>query len=311
MPLEDVSPRSDPRFAWAWILGVSGIGVFALVGSALLAGERLAWAQLAIGAAWSSALACGGWYWFYYGFSRRRSVEDTPKSRIASAAQGYVELSGVAFKLDGIRELFARDGVPCLWYRSVSGTALDAAADGTQEPFGIRDESGTAVVLPYHALVEAAHRYTWQAGDQTYAEDRIYAGDRLGVLGEFTSSEPSFDLEAAVANKLLQWREDPRALLARFDADHDGRIDAREDWKMRVQALQAARAEEQAAVARYQAVNLIKSPEDGRAFVISARSQRSLHQRLFAWEILGVAAFIAGTVGAAYFGFRLVSRTLA
>ncbi len=117
-------------------------------------------------------------------------------------------------------------------YRRLGGLEPDAAPDGTQEPFGVRDETSYAIVLPYHAQVEAVRRYTLNDGDgKVYVEDRIYAVDRLYILGEFTSSEPGFDLEKAVPNKLLQWRADPRALLARFDANHDGHIDAQEDWK--------------------------------------------------------------------------------
>lgn len=268
--------------------------------------------ELSIGMVWCGGLGAAGLYWFYYAFSRQHGVADTPTSRIASAAQGYVELGGEAVKLHGVRELFAQNGVPCLWYRRLDDLAPDAAgADGTQEPFGVRDETGFAIVLPYHAQVEAVRRYTWIGSDgKGYAEDRIYAGDRLYVLGEFTSSEPSFDLEKAVANKLLQWREDPGALLTRFDANRDGHIDAQEDWKMRVQALHAAQAEGDAAIAEYRAVNLIKSPEDSRAFIISTRPRRSLNRRLLAWEVLGLAAFIAGIFGAGYFGVRLLSRAL-
>ena len=79
---------------------------------------------------------------------------------------------------------------------------------------------------------------------------------------------------------------------------------------MRVQALQGARVEQDAAIAQYRAVNLIKSPEDGRAFLISTHPRRSLNQRLLALEVVGLTAFIGGIVGASYFGVRLVSHTL-
>jgi hypothetical protein len=297
--------------AWAWIVGIPGTFVVPLVGPALISGEHLGAMDLIISMTWCGGLGAAGLYWFYYGFSRQRGVADTPTSRIASAAQGYVELFGEAFKLKGIRELFAENGVSCLWHRRVGGMEADAAADGTQEPFGVRDETGYAIVLPYHAHVEPVRRHTLNdAEGGLYVEDRILAGDKLYILGEFTSSEPSFDLEKAVANKLLQWREDPRALLAQFDANRDGQIDAQEDWKMRVQALHAAQAEGDAAIAKYRAVNLIKSPEDGRAFIISTRPRRSFNRRLAAWEVLGLVAFITGIFSAGYLGIQLLSRTL-
>ena len=297
--------------AWAWILAIPATFVVPVVAPAVIYGEHLGTVELIIGMVWCTGLGAAGLYWFYYGFSRQRFVADTPTSRIASAAQGYVELCGEAFRLRGVRELFAQNGVACLWYRRVGGTEPDAAADGTQEPFGVRDETGYAIVLPYHAYVEPVRRHTLNDGEgKVYVEDRIYAGDKLYILGEFTSSEPSFDLEKAVANKLLQWREDPRALLAQFDANRDGNIDAQEDWKMRVQALHAAQAEGEAAIAQYRAVNLIKSPEDGRAFIISTRPRRSFDRRLAAWELLGLAAFITGIFGAGSLGIRLLSRPL-
>ncbi len=288
-----------------------GILVVPLVAPALIYGEHLGAVDLLISMAWCSGLGAAGLYWFYYGFSRQRGVADTPTSRIASAAQGYVEVFGEAFRLQGIRELFAQNGVPCLWYRRLGGMETEAASDGTQGPFGVRDETGYAIVLPYHAYVEAVRRHTLNDGEgRVYVEDRIYAGDKLYILGEFTSSEPSFDLEKAVANKLLQWREDPHALLAQFDTNRDGHIDTQEDWKMRVQALHTAQADGEAAIAQYRAVNLIKSPEDGRAFIISTRPRASFNRRLRAWELLGLAAFIAGIFGAGYLGIQLLSRAL-
>ncbi len=310
MSLEDFSssPRADPRTAWAWILGLPATLVVPMVASALMDKRPPGEVILIVGVLWCVGLGAAGLYWFFFGFSRTRGIADTATSRIASAAQGYVELSGEAFKLHGVRELFAHNGVPCLWYRRVDA---DAASDGTQEPFAIRDETGYAIVLPYHAHVEAVRRHTLNDGaGNVFVEDRIYAGDRLYVLGEFTSSEPSFDLEKAVANKLLQWREDPRALLARFDANRDGQIDAQEDWKMRVQALHAAQAEGEAAINHYRAVNLIKSSEDGRAFIISTRPRRSFSRRLLVWQLAGAIAFIAGTFGAVYLGVQLLSRSL-
>jgi hypothetical protein len=312
--LEDFSssPRVDPRLAWAWIVGTPGIFVVPLVLPELLSGALLGTMDLSISMAWCSGLGAAGLYWFYYGFSRQRGVADTPTSRIAAAAQGYAELYGEAFRLQGVRELFAQNGVPCLWYRRVGGMEPDAAADGTQGPFGVRDETGYAIVLPYHAYVEPVRRHKLHDEEgNVYVEDRILAGDKLYVLGEFTSSEPSFDLEKAVANKLLQWREDPRALLAQFDANHDGQIDAQEDGKMRVQALHAAQVEGQAAIAQYRAVNLIKSPEDGRPFIISTRPRASFSRRLGMWELLGLAAFMIGVLGVGYLGIQLFSDSFA
>src|SRR5690606_9806630 len=45
-----------------------------------------------------------------------RTIEDTPTSKIRSAAQGYVELSGTASST-GETIAAPLSGTPCLWYR--------------------------------------------------------------------------------------------------------------------------------------------------------------------------------------------------
>ena len=308
MDLEETSPRISPPVAWLMIIGFPALIAVPAVGTVLVDGVRLNWAQAAIGATGSGLLAIAGLYWFYYGFSRSRAAADTATSRIASAAQGYVELSGEAFQLPGTNPPFCTpDGVACLWYRG-DGLTPESGADGTQNPFGIRDDTGYAVVLPYGAVIVALESHVWTDAGTTHAEDRIYAGDRLFVVGEFTTSEPRFELETTVADKLFRWRANPRALLKQFDANRDGQIDSAEDWKMRMRAVQDAKAEEQAALAEHHAVNLIKCPADGRSFVISSRSQRGLNRRFLAWELAGVLAFVIGITGAASIGYQLVSR---
>ena len=116
-------------------------------------------------------------------------------------------------------------------------------------------------------------------------------------------------IETTVADTLFRWRANPRALLKQFDANRDGRIDSAEDWKMRMQAVQDAKAEERAALGEHRAVNLIKWPADGRSFVISSRSQRGLNRRFLAWELVGALAFVIGIAGAASIGYQLVSRS--
>jgi len=48
---------------------------------------------------------------------RLRAMGDTPTSRIASAAQGYVELRGLGKAMGGTPLLSPLTHLPCLWYR--------------------------------------------------------------------------------------------------------------------------------------------------------------------------------------------------
>ncbi len=154
----------DPAQTSAWVLGLMAILVGALAWNGL---ERGYWDALerAILAAYSAALAPAGLYWLYYGFKRRRAIEDIPTSRIGSAAQGYVEVSGEAFRLPEIEPLFSWGGVACLWYRTVGESVPEDGMDGTHKPFGIRDRTGAAVVFPRGALVQAVHHHRWRGDD--------------------------------------------------------------------------------------------------------------------------------------------------
>lgn len=47
------------------------------------------------------SLTIGGFIGAFYFFLRKRIIEDTPTSAIRSAAQGYVELSGIGKLIEG------------------------------------------------------------------------------------------------------------------------------------------------------------------------------------------------------------------
>ena len=77
MDLEETSPRISPPVAWLMIIGFPALIAVPAVGTVLVDGVRLNWAQAAIGATGSGLLAIAGLYWFYYGFSRSRAAADT------------------------------------------------------------------------------------------------------------------------------------------------------------------------------------------------------------------------------------------
>jgi hypothetical protein len=124
-----------------------------------------------------------------------RVIEDTPTSRVRSAAQGYVELEGtVEFPRTPPLTSPLR-GIPCVWwsYRIEALDPLDAAhpapldffiaawsallrllgargagrvieSGRSHEPFLIRDGSGACVVDPDQAHITGAETRVWMAG---------------------------------------------------------------------------------------------------------------------------------------------------
>jgi hypothetical protein len=306
------SPSIAPPQAVAILILVSGVACGAVLGSARLASAPLDPFTRGIVIAYLIAVAGAGLYWMWYGFTRRQAVENVPTAKIASAALGHVELSGEALWLGQGAQPQSPSGKSCLWYRAFGGEGFRFGVEvllplhlsdpgdvvplmETAIPFGLRDETGAAIVFPYGATIIGSHTASRRTESGWFREVRIDEGDRVYVLGELSASEPDFHLEAAASEKLRAWRENP-LVRARFDNDGDGRIASDEDWRMRLAALVEAEREAAAARADYRQVHLVSKPADGRRFVISNRSQAAIVMRSRAWELAGVAAFLSGAI---------------
>ena len=75
------------------------------------------------------AVAGGGWFalrWLHVA----RMIEDTPTSRIRSAAQGYVELGGRCRALDGTQNLAPLTQRPCVWWRCRIQQTVESGPSG-------------------------------------------------------------------------------------------------------------------------------------------------------------------------------------
>src|SRR5512146_3156514 len=64
-----------------------------------------------------AAIAATSVFAWVASYRRYRAIRDLPTSRVASAAQGYVELFGHAAVLPGQPVLSRITGLPCCWYR--------------------------------------------------------------------------------------------------------------------------------------------------------------------------------------------------
>lgn len=128
---------------------------------------------------------------------RLRAIENTPASKIASAAQGYVELSGVAQPSNGTPLLDPVTSTVCAWYRvqtyssSPGGWAVERTATSAA-PIELRDDTGICQVLPRGAELRLAEPERIKAGNgREYRVQRILPGDRLYVVGQFDTRLPA------------------------------------------------------------------------------------------------------------------------
>jgi len=261
-------------------------------------GTRAGWL---IGWSLIAAISLAAWIGVY---RRLRIVDDTPTSNIATAAQGYVELSGRCENTPGAPTFGPYSQLPCVWCRYI----MEARTNNkwahrehgeTDAGFMLVDATGSCLVDPVGAEVLANGKDTWTQGDYRYTEWRINQHSLVYVLGDFRTlaHEPSaIDKESDISALLTEWKRDHAALLARFDRNHDGTIDL-DEWE---QVRKAARAEVEKNYREMQAapkLSGVHAPKDRRPYLISNMSQRQLANRYRLWIWVHLAIFVAAMVG--------------
>ena len=261
-----------------------------------------------------------------------RLIEDTPTSRVRSAAQGYVELTGRGLPLAGTKNLGPLTQRPCVWWRyRVSkkeqggrnrGDSWRTVTSGqSSQPFLLDDGTGRCIVQPDGADVISSESTTWygdtpwpkgppgagrpNSRDYRYFEERIYEQERVYALGEFRSHGPQQgeDLQAVASALLSQWKDDQAKLVERFDADRDGRISL-EEWERA--RLEARRAAEQQARERppVEMLHALSSPGGDQLFLIAALPPGDLAKRYRRRAMLAFVGFVAAVYA---FGWLLQS----
>ncbi|HLZ99201.1 MAG TPA: GIDE domain-containing protein [Steroidobacteraceae bacterium] len=253
---------------------------------------------------------------------------DTPTSRVRSAAQGYVELTGRGMMPPNTQNKAPLTGIPCTWWRykieqrgANRSRSWSAVQSGTsEESFLLDDGTGQCLIDPRGADVFPSTSDVWYGssewpdgvripsgggvlgwlldavptGRYRYTEHRLEERGRLCAIGSFRSlggvSVESPD--RAVAELLRGWKQDQASLLARFDMNHDGVISAAEWDRARAAAREQVVA---AAGAGTQApgINVLSKPEDGRAFLLAAFDEQTLARTLRRRAAAGMAGFVA------------------
>lgn len=230
---------------------------------------------------------------WYFSLQRLRAVNGTPKSNVASAAQGYVELEGRG-RTYGDPPLASKlTGLPCLWYRyrvdeRISRREWRTIDSGeSSSSFLLDDGSGVCVVDPAGAEIQTSHQDTWFDPVYRYTEWTLIGNDRIYVSGYFNTvggSSVDETLGDEVKKVVSEWKLDMPNLRKQFDLNNDGAFDDRE-WML---VRHAARREAEKRLNAERAepdMNAVAQPRDGRLFLISNLNKSSLARRylLLAW----------------------------
>lgn len=241
-------------------------------------------------------------------YRRKRAFEDIPTSRIASAAQGYVEIRGTVEKAPGCELAGPLSNEPCVWFhysiteergvgRKKRTHVLENKAYGV--PFVLRDETGECLVHPSGAEVNCDTTHKRQDGNRTYSESSIRPGDDIHVIGLFSTRATSTDenLEQKMAALLKAWLAEPQEFFKRFDGDGDGRIAAAELAKAR----SAARAALQQRSVNQGGTHTMRRPQDGRPYMIFNENDHSKITQVYSGQVwFHVAVLITSLVFLAY-----------
>ncbi len=204
-----------------------------------------------------------------------RFITDTPRSKIASAAQGFVELQGKC-EFHGNREIQGfMSGPPCVWHRYFifRPRPIPLQVGASELSFVIRDDSGICVIDPKNATVISSDQRIWTSHGTFYSSKYIRHGANMYVIGEMRAdgcSVSSYNENADVGNLLRQWKKDKPWLLEEFDVDQNGELDAAE-WESAVRRAKKISRDifTQKAVDRVE--NVVRRPRNGMPMLISDR----------------------------------------
>ncbi|MDP2031633.1 MAG: hypothetical protein Q8K12_18535 [Thiobacillus sp.] len=250
--------------------------------------------------AWQTSFAVVGltsfWAW-YRNLKRHRTVADTPTSRIASAPQGYIVLTGRGRQPPGETLRSPVNGLPCLWYRyrieRRNGDDWEHVESGTShDTFGISDGSGQILIDPDGAEIMTSHHQVTNEDGYRKTEWTLIEGETIYVIGEHvTLGGPNAVLSksADLSALLAEWKADKTALLARFDADRDGEISLEEWERARHEAsIEIDRAHLD--IRLQDGIHLMREPAHGRPFIVANREINALtnHFRLWSWVHLAL-----------------------
>jgi len=268
-------------------------------------------------------LAC--FYGIFYFIRRARIIEDTPTSRIRSASQGYVELSGRTRYLVGQPVQAPLTKRECAWYRFTIERQQTTTSSGSgsswrtlekkisERPFECVDDTGRCIIDPRGAEIYTTHKDVWygntkwptygpehkrgwfSSGDYRYTELRLHDNDSLYAIGDFRTIDPGKvhnNMSDEVSAVLRVWKQDQTTLLERFDANGDGQIDLRE-WDQAREVAEKEVVEQRLERAPRPAVNLMtKTGDFRRPYILSTDPQTRLSGKLRLKAIACTVGFI-------------------
>ena len=242
-------------------------------------------------------------------YRRFRQIHDLPTSRVASAAQGYVELFGRTELLPGELLVSRLSRTPCCWFSfeieekgsDDKWNTLDSGSSVAH--FLLVDDTGQCVISPDGAEVLTHNHKVWEQLDRRFTEWLLLPKSVIYALGEFSTTTAGAvaagEQRADVGALLAEWKQDTQGIRERFDLDRDGKINLKE-WELaRLQARREVRTRQVEVHSRsVEGVHLLRKPRDGRLFLLASELPDKIGSRYRYWSWAHVVIFLgAGSAG--------------
>lgn len=266
---------------------------------------------------------CGGW-WTIRRWSQVRHLQDTPTSKIRSAAQGYVELNGHLLALQSGVLRGPLTSKACVWWsyrieqrvqRDKTSTWHEVESGTSTDWLLLQDSTGQCLIDPAGAEVFSRTQEVWggnlrhplraaprgflgwlKSGTYRYTERRLEEGECLFAIGEFETSNmaaKAFNESQASGEVIREWKQDFAGLLHRFDGNRNGQLDEYE-WLRVQQAAKLEARERQRKLLSAPDWSRLRKPELAQPFVLSSISKQQTITRLWRQSLLGAAFCMAG-----------------
>ena len=230
-----------------------------------------------------------------------RLIRDTPTSKVASAAQGYIELIGRGEPFPNTPLVSHLRHQPCLWYRYKieernrydSRNRWHTLDKGeSHESFMLRDSTGACVVDAIGGEINTHRFECWTNDRLRYSEWTLLENDLIYLLGEFhtVSFAAEFNQRTELSLLLEEWKKSPAQLHQRFDLNNDGELDM-DEWLLARKAAQREVAKKFRLAQQQNDVHVIRKPADGKLFLISNRTPEQLSRRFLYWSIGQLSVF--------------------
>ncbi|HSQ71710.1 MAG TPA: GIDE domain-containing protein [Rubrivivax sp.] len=281
-------------------------------------------AAVAAGGAWGFHRGFRWWYW-------ARLIEDTPTSRVRSAAQGYTELIGTGRQMPGLPVFAPLSKRPCTWWSyTIERRVRDSRSRVkwkvvnrriSDSLFHLDDGTGLCIVDPEGAEVLPSATDTWYGetplpaagppahrgfrglgSDYRYRESRMHDGDLVYAIGWFRTEGNVLPaaVDAEVAALLREWKRDQPALVQRFDTDGDGTLTLSE-WEQAREAAHAQVLAERREQSAQPGVHVLHRPSiGGQPFLLASGDAEKLARRYRWHAVAGLTLFLLAVASLAW-----------